>query len=92
MGHLDTPKTVITDKAFYQDLPVKLLKSGKPKFKFEMEMSSSGDLKVSLEMLQLKLWLRLQVFIELSQYLTQALGRLKKKEAKAVTPQKAEVI
>jgi hypothetical protein len=42
---------VITDKAFYQDLPVKLLQSGKPKFKFMMETSSDGDLKVYLEML-----------------------------------------
>ena len=76
MGHINTPQFVVTDKTFYQDLPVTLLEKGRHKFKYTMDTASNGDSEIYLEMLQLKLWLRPQVFIDLSKYLVQALGRL----------------
>jgi len=53
IGHINTPQLMTTDKSFYTDLPVTLLKAGKPKLKFTMDTQSNGDLFVALEILQL---------------------------------------
>lgn len=53
-----------------------MLKGGKHKFKYTMDTTENGDSEMNLEMLQLKLWVKPQVFISMSKYLVTALERL----------------
>lgn len=67
MGHMDAMADVFTNDDFYEKMPLEFTQTtSESNFKYIQESSANGDSKMQIELSNVKMYLRQEVFIKMS--------------------------